>query len=77
MSHLSTTTTATASTTKRLLHELNAQSRSPLPACLLFLRPVSDARLDVWEAVLRGGKGGGAYRGMFGFFFFLVVGSLF
>lgn len=61
-------TTATDSWTKRLLQELKAQSRSPLPACILFLRPVSDAQLDRWEAVLRGVEGTG-YECMFFFCF--------
>ena len=52
-----TSISATDSWTKRLLQELKSQSRSPLPACIFFLRPVSDARLDRWEAVLKGGVG--------------------
>ena len=47
--------------TKRLLHELRSNEEDPNPA-LLFLRPVNEDNLFLWEAVLNGVPGT-AYQG--------------
>ncbi|KAK2753465.1 hypothetical protein FQN54_007855 [Arachnomyces sp. PD_36] len=52
----SSSVTPSASTTKRLIHELNEYKKSPNEA-LLRLEPVSDDNLLLWEAVLKGVPG--------------------
>lgn len=52
-----------ASTTKRLIRELNDYAKSPNEA-LLHLGPINDTDLLRWEAVLKGIKGT-PYEGMY------------
>ncbi|KAI9665329.1 MAG: hypothetical protein M1831_001766 [Alyxoria varia] len=44
------------SATKRLLHELRSNEEDPNPA-LLFLRPVDEENVFLWEALLKGVPG--------------------
>jgi len=52
----------TPPSTKRLLHELKAQTQDPAPF-LLFLRPISESQILNWEAVMKGVPGT-AYEGI-------------